>query len=132
LILVDTNVLLDVLNEDPTWERWSSNALGFASARDELAFNAVVYAELSAGYEDMRELDDALSMLEVTNAVIPNSALFLAGHAYRTYRSRKGTRTGVLSDFFIGAHAAVEGATILTRDPRRIRAYFPTVSLISP
>jgi predicted nucleic acid-binding protein len=106
--------------------------LELASAEDELAFNAVVYAELSAGYEDMRELDDALSVLEVASAVIPKSALFVAGHAYRTYKGRKGARTGVLSDFFIGAHAAVEGAPLLTRDTRRVRAYFPTVRLISP
>jgi predicted nucleic acid-binding protein len=132
LILVDTNVLLDVLSRDPVWEPWSSNALKIASAREKLVFNAVVYAELSAGYEDMRKLDDALSMLEVASAVIPKSALFLAGHAYRVYKGRKGTRTGVLSDFFIGAHAAVEGAPLLTRDTKRIGAYFPTVNLIAP
>ena len=132
MILVDTNVLLDILAEDPTWEPWSTRALHEARAKDNLAVNDVIYAELSPGYQDIGELDDALGELGIAGAAMPRFALFLAGHAFRQYRRRRGVKTGVLPDFFIGAHAFVEDATLLTRDPGRIKAYFPTVTLITP
>ena len=132
MILVDTNILIDIFAEDPDWKDRSLVALRLASARDALAVNEVVYAELAPGFPDVAELDAALAALGIATARSPKAALFLAGHAFRNYRRRGGSRTGVLPDFFIGAQAAVEGAQLLTRDARRIRAYFPSVSIIAP
>jgi predicted nucleic acid-binding protein len=132
MILVDTNVLLDVLRDDQEWREWSSRALASAAARDELGINPVIYAELSSQFEESKALDLALESLRLSYFEIPKAALFLAGHAFRRYRRAGGTRAGVLSDFFIGAHAAVAGAPLLTRDSGRVRSYFPTVAVIEP
>ncbi len=132
MILVDTDVLLDIVGRDAAWGSWSARALYDSAAKSDIAINDVVYAELSSGYQDMAKLDEALVRLRVSRATTPKFALFLAGHAYRQYRRRSGTKTGVLPDFFIGAHAFVEDAAVLTRDPGRIGSYFPTVTLISP
>ncbi len=132
MILVDTNILIDILSKDPLWEAPSATALQLATARDTVAVTDVVYAELAPNYPSPEELDAALEQLRLKTATPPRQALFLAGHAFKRYRRRGGTKTGVLPDFFIGAHAAVEGAALLTRDPDRVRAYFPTVSLIAP
>jgi predicted nucleic acid-binding protein len=132
LILVDTNVLLDVAAADPRWADWSQGQLDVASARDRLAINAVVYAELAAGYDSIEALEAALARFELDVTEIPRLALFLAGKAFRDYRRKGGVRTGVLADFFIGAHAVVEGWTLITRDPVRYRTYFPTIELIAP
>ncbi|HEY8698051.1 MAG TPA: PIN domain-containing protein [Rhizomicrobium sp.] len=132
MILVDTNVLLDVLRDDQAWREWSSKALASAAALDEVVINPVIYAELSSQYEEIRALDTALDSLRIGYFEIPRTALFLAGHAFRRYRRAGGTRAGVLSDFFIGAHAAVAAATLLTRDSGRVRSYFPTVAVIEP
>ena len=132
MILVDTNVVIDVATADPHWGAWSLNQLESAAASDGVAINDVVYAELSAGYRHTDELDNTLRTLRIAHAIIPKFALFLAGHAFRQYRRRRGVKTGVLPDFFIGAHAFVENATLLTRDPDRVRAYFPTVTVIAP
>lgn len=132
MILVDTNVVIDVATGDPHWAEWSLNQLESAVARDSVVINDIVYAELSAGYRHTDELDNSLKTLRIAHAVIPKLALFLAGHAFRQYRRRRGVKTGVLPDFFIGAHAFVENAALLTRDPDRVRAYFPTVTLIAP
>ena len=132
MILVDTNVLIDILSKDPVWEAPSTIALRLATARDMVAVTDVVYAELAPGYPGPDELDAALDSLGLKTATPTKQALFLAGNAHRLYRRRGGTKTGVLPDFFIGAHAAVEGASLLTRDPGRVRAYFPTVTLIAP
>lgn len=107
-------------------------ALRIAYARDALTVNEVVYAELAPGFPNSIELDLALAGLGVVTAPSPKVALFLAGHVFRHYRRHGGIRTGVLPDFFIGAHAAVENAQLLTRDPKRIKAYFPTVDVIAP
>jgi predicted nucleic acid-binding protein len=132
MILVDTNVLLDVLRDDQAWREWSSKALAAAAALDEVVINPVTYAELSSQYEEIRALDTALDSLRIGYFEIPKAALFLAGRAFRRYRRAGGTRASVLSDFFIGAHAAVAAATLLTRDSTRIRSYFPTVAVIEP
>jgi predicted nucleic acid-binding protein len=132
MILVDTSVLLDVFRDDQRWEPWSTNALDEAARRDTLAINPVIYAELSSQFDRIEELDAAILSLALNVLEIPRSGLFLAGHAYRRYRRLGGTKTNVLSDFFIGAHAAVARATLLTRDVKRVRPYFPTVTLISP
>ena len=131
MILVDTNVLLDVVTDDGTWADWSQHQLEAAALRDRLNINAVIYAELSIAFSRIEELDDVLASAEVGLAEIPRPALFLAGKAYQSYRRRGGTKTGVLPDFFIGAHAAVLNAPLLTRDTR-YRTYYPSVTLISP
>jgi hypothetical protein len=111
---------------------WSLRALEEAASRDELVINDIVYAELSTRYARIEVLDAALTTMSLKHSAIPRAALFLAGKAFLRYRKRGGTRTGVLSDFFIGAHAAVERATLLTRDVEKMRTYFPAVDLIAP
>jgi hypothetical protein len=132
VILVDTNVLLDVLQDDPKWADWSQGQLEAASLTERLAINAVIYSELSMAFVRIEELEvviaDAALMLEP----IPREALFLAGKVFLDYRRRQGTKQGVLPDFYVGAHAAVCGYAILTRDSARYRSYFPTVELITP
>jgi predicted nucleic acid-binding protein len=133
VVLVDTNVLLDVLQDDPQWADWSQGQLESASLTDSLAINAVIYSELSMAFERIEELEVVLSEASLNVESIPREALFLAGKAFLTYRrSRKGTKQSVLPDFYIGAHAAVGGLAILTRDVSRYRSYFPTVKLITP
>lgn len=131
--LVDSNVLLDVVEEDPDWYEWSSQALADAGDRGVLVINPIVYAEVSIGYASIEELEAALGdPSDFRRAAIPYEAAFLAGKAFLAYRRRGGTKTSPLPDFFIGAHAAVSGYSLLTRDPRRYRTYFPKVHLVSP
>jgi predicted nucleic acid-binding protein len=132
MVLVDTNVLLDVLEDDPQWATWSQGQLESVGLTDALAINAVIYAELSMAFARIEELEDALSQAALSMEAIPREALFLAGKAFLDYRRRRGSRGGVLPDFFIGAHAAVNGYALLTRDSARYRSYFPTVRLIAP
>lgn len=132
MVLIDTNVLLDVVTNHPQWADWSQGRLEAASARDRLAVNAVVYAELSIGFRRIEEVESLLAKTRIAVEEIPREALFLAAKAFQRYKRRGGTGTGVLPDFFIGAHAAVLGAPLLTRDSRRYADYFPTVELISP
>lgn len=132
MTLVDTNLLLDLVTDDPRWAEWSQRQLEAAALRGRLLINDVVYAELSIGFRRIEEVDRVLAGAGLTIAPIPRPALFLAGKVFQRYRAAGGTRTGVLPDFFIGAHAAVEGLTLLTRDARRFRRYFPTLSLITP
>lgn len=132
MLLVDTNVVIDVWQRQPEWWEWSVAQLRAQSVVHELTINPVIYAELSLNFESMETVDRELDALELTLRDPPRAALFLAGQAYREYRRAGGTRTGVLSDFFIGAHAAVLGCAILTRDAARYRRYFPTVELVTP
>ena len=132
MILVDTNVLLDVVTDDPVWADWSQQQLNAAALRDRLAINPVIYAELSGGFATIESLDAMLATAEINVAEVPRPALFLAGQVFKSYRQRGGLRTSVLPDFFIGAHAAVLGVTLITRDASRCRTYFPTVELIAP
>jgi hypothetical protein len=132
VILADTSVLLDVLKNDPVWADRSQRALDVAAGSDQLAINDIVYAELSSRFSTLEELDETIAAMPVRHAAMPRGALFLAGKAFVRYREAGGRRTGVLSDFFIGAHAAVAGASLLTRDPRRVRSYFPTVTVLEP
>jgi predicted nucleic acid-binding protein len=132
MILVDTNVLLDVLQEDPRWSGWSQEQLETASLTDRLAINAVIYSELSMAFARIEELEAVISEAALMVDAIPREALFLAGKVFLDYRRRKGSKQGVLPDFYIGAHAAVNGYPILTRDTARYRSYFPTVRLIAP
>jgi predicted nucleic acid-binding protein len=132
VILVDTNVLLDLVTDDPNWAGWSQQQLDRAATRDELTINDIVYAELSIGYERMEELDAMIRTAGLAIAAIPRPALFLAGKAFQRYRSAGGRKTGVLPDFLVGAHAVIAGAALITRDAARYRSYFPGIALIAP
>ncbi|MBI3183451.1 MAG: type II toxin-antitoxin system VapC family toxin [Myxococcales bacterium] len=131
-VLVDSNVILDVATEDPTWGNWSNDALARAGEEAALIINPVVYAEVSVRYEKVEELEAVLPPEVFRREPLPYEAAFLAGKAFLQYRRRRGSRDMVLPDFFIGAHAAVAGFRLLTRDPRPYRSYFPAVELIAP
>jgi predicted nucleic acid-binding protein len=132
MTLVDTNVLLDILSNNPVWSEWSLRQLAQRAGLGPVNINEIVYAEISARMESQPEVDQALEDLYVGFDRMPMHALFLAGKAFGRYRSSGGVRTGVLPDFFIGAHAQVLGCPLLTRDVRRYRTYFPDVELITP
>jgi predicted nucleic acid-binding protein len=132
MTLVDSNVLLDVVTDGQTWGDWSQTELERAALNGPLVINDVIYAEVSTRYATVDAVDSMLLDLNVDVTAIPRAALFLAGKAYLRYRAAGGMRTGVLADFFIGAHAAVERLPLLTRDARRYRHYFPTVVLVTP
>lgn len=134
MILVDTNVLLDVVQNDPNWAEWSQQQLDAASLSGVLCINPVIYAELSMAFARIEELETVVADGQLQLEEIPREALFLAGKVFLRYRQRNraSTKHNVLPDFFIGAHAAVRGLAILTRDVERYRSYFPTVELISP
>ena len=132
MILVDSNVILDIWDRDPIWSVWSRGQLRHASLIDELAINTIVYAEISARFAYSTALDERLIELGIIVLDIQRRTAFLAGKAFLLYRRQGGTRGNVLPDFFIGAHAAVLGCPLLARDTRRYAAYFPTVRLIAP
>lgn len=130
--LVDSNVLLDVATDDPQWAPWSERALSDAAEHGHLVINPIVYAEVSVGFPTIEELDDALPMEIFARTPLPYEAGFLAGQAFLRYRRNGGTKHSPLPDFYIGAHAAIGGYQLLTRDSRRYRTYFPTVKLVAP
>lgn len=132
MILVDSNVLLDLVTDDPEWSEWSLARLEEAALAGPIFINDIVYAETSIRYDRMEDFDAMLAQAMIEISPTPRPALFLAGKAFRRYRASGGTRTAVLPDFFIGAHAAVEGWPLLTRDVGRYRRYFPKVTLIAP
>ncbi len=132
MILLDANVLLDIVTDDPAWLAWSLARLAEAALAGSLLINDVVYAEISTRYATIEELDAMLANAVIKIAPIPRSALFLAGKVFLRYRKAGGARAGVLPDFFIGAHAAVEDWPLLTGDARRYRTYFPDLRLIAP
>lgn len=132
MILVDTNVLLDIVTDDPVWFAWSVQQLDKHSRAGPLLINDIVFAELAVRFLNIELLEAFVAGSGLQLQPIPKGALFLAAKAFGTYRKRGGTRTGVLSDFFIGAHASTEGWPLLTRDARRYRTYFPDVSLVTP
>lgn len=131
-ILVDTNVWLDVINADPVWYEWSADQLDRVAHQGQAAINVVIFAELSVRYQRMEDFENAIATFPIERLALPFEAGFLAAKAFQQYRKRAGARTGTLPDFFIGAHAAVSGLPLLTRDARRYTKYFPSVSLISP
>lgn len=130
--LVDSNVILDVVTQDPVWLAWSSAALARAADSGRLAVNPIVYAEVSIGYERIEDIDAALPPDVFTRLPLPWAAAFLAGKCFLEYRRAGGARGAPLPDFYIGAHAAVEGMALLTRDPQRYRTYLPALELIAP
>ena len=132
MLLVDTNVLVDVLQNDPQWADRSIAQLRAQAQLHQLVINPVIYAELSLSFSTFEALDRVVATLELTMHEVPRPALFLAGKAYLQYRRRGGGKAQVLPDFFIGAHAAVEGWPLLTRDASRFRTYFPRLEVIAP
>ena len=132
MLLVDTNVLIDIVQDDPEWADWSIRQLGAQARLHELAINPVIYAELSLSHTTLEALDSAVATLELQLREVPRPALYLAGRAYLQYRQRGGQRAGVLPDFFIGAHAAAEGWVLLTRDAVRFSTTFPTLDIVAP
>lgn len=132
MILVDTNVLIDVFEDDPDWADWSVSQMQAQSKVHQLAINPIIYSELSLAFSSVEALDKILANVELKFLEIPKPALFLAGKAFARYRQSGGSKQNVLSDFFIGAHAAVSQLPILTRDAAPYRSYFPSVALITP
>lgn len=132
MLLVDTNVLVDVLENDPQWADWSIQQLRAQSKIHRLAINPIIYSELSLTFSTVEALDQTLDDLDLVMIEMPRPALFLAGKAFVRYRRQGGAKSNVLGDFFIGAHAAVSGHAILTRDTRRYATYFPSVVLVAP
>lgn len=132
VILVDSNVILDVLEDDPQWVDWSESQLEYLSDEFILCINPIIYTEISIGFQRIEELEAAIQGMGFRMLQIPKEALFLAGKVFLDYKRRKGDCRSPLLDFFIGAHAAVESIPLLTRDLKRYRTYFPTVKLITP
>lgn len=132
VVLVDSNVLLDVLTDDPIWSSWSTEALESAAETNPLVINPVIYSEVSIRFSRIEEVEAALPRAQFRREHIPYEAAFLAGKVFVDYRRRGGSKTSPLPDFFIGAHAAVAGYTLLTRDAARYRAYFKGLRLIAP
>ena len=132
MLLVDTNVLVDVLQDDPQWADWSISQLRAQASVHQLVINPVIYAEMSLSFSTLEALDDVLVTMGLELREIPRPALFLAAKAYTQYRKRGGAKQQVLPDFFIGAHAAVEGWPLLTRDASRFRIYFPGLGVLTP
>ncbi len=130
--LVDTNVLLDLFTDDPSWGDWSQSALQGAAARGAIYINAVIYAEVSIGFHEIEPLEAALQGCGLRMLDLPKESLFLAGKVFQQYRARGGNRMAPLPDFFIGAHAAVAGLKLLTRDRGRFGSCFPSLQLITP
>lgn len=131
-VLVDSNVILDVATENAAWFEWSASRLAELANETTLVINALIYAEVSVRYQTVEEVEDVLAPRSFRREPLPFEAAFSAGKAFRTYRRRGGTRRSPMPDFYIGAHAAVRGYRLLTRDPRRYRAYLPSVELIAP
>ena len=130
--LVDSNVILDVATEDAEWIDWSAAMLEDAGERGPLVINPLIFGEVSVRYATIEEVDEAIPAAYYTRAALPWEAAFLAAKAFERYRRAGGARRSPLPDFFIGAHAAVAGLTLLTRDPKRYRTYFPKLRIISP
>ncbi|HET9359858.1 MAG TPA: type II toxin-antitoxin system VapC family toxin [Vicinamibacterales bacterium] len=130
--LVDSNVILDVLTENEEWWDWSSSRLAESASDGMLVINPIIYAEVSARFERIEELDEALPPDYYRRVPLPWEAAFLAGQCFVKYRRRGGSRRSPMPDFYIGGHAAIAGLTLLTRDARRYRAYFPTLRIVAP
>jgi hypothetical protein len=128
--LVDTNVLLDIITQDPEWVSWSETALREAAERSTLAINPIIFAEVSLKFDRIEDADAAL--VDFAREPLPYEAGFLAGKAFLAYRRRGGARRSPMPDFYVGAHAAVARMDLLTRDAARYRTYFPGLKLVAP
>ena len=130
--LIDSNVILDILTDDPTWAEWSIEALARVAESGPVYINPIIYAEVSIRFTSVEDLDEAIPPIDFPRRPLPWAAAFLAGKAFLRYRRNGGTRPSTLPDFFIGAHAAVADLTLVTRDVGRYQTYFPTVELVIP
>lgn len=130
--LVDSNVLLDIFDDESKWRAWSDAMLTDCASRGPLVINPIVFAEVSAGFAAIEDVEEALPETYFRREALPWDAAFLAGRAFLLYRRRGGHRPAPLPDFYIGAHAAVAGHTLLTRDARRYRYYFPSLRIVAP
>jgi predicted nucleic acid-binding protein len=131
-MLVDTNILNDVLNNEPRWADWSIHQLRVQSKIHVLSINPIIYSELSCAFSKIEDLDDVVQVMGLKYVQMPKPALFLAAKAFQAYRKKGGTKHNILGDFFVGAHAAVSRLPVLTRDTQRYKTYFPSVQLVSP
>jgi predicted nucleic acid-binding protein len=131
-VLVDACVLLDLFTSDPRWADWSESTLERYSQTNSLYINAIVYAEVSVGFDEIEVLDQALSELGIKVLEIPREALFLAGKVFLQYRKKQGAKRSPLPDFFIGAHAAVSQLVLITRDTKNYQTYFPQIEIVLP
>ena len=131
-ILVDSNVILDVVTEDTTWFEWSSGQLARLAEDHVLVINPIVYSEVSVGFESIEDVDAALPADFFRREALPWEAAFLAAKCFLRYRRAGGRKRSPLPDFYVGAHAAVRGLPLLTRDARRYRSYFPRLTLVAP
>jgi len=131
-VLVDSNVILDVLTEDPTWFDWSAQQIEMLADSSVLGIDPIIYAEVSVGFNRIEDLEDAIPASAFARLLLPWEAAFAAGKCFLEYRRRRGARRSPLPDFYIGAHAAVCGFSLLTRDAQRYRTYFPRLELIAP
>ena len=132
MILVDSNILLDILTIDPKWYDWSASKLSLMAESHELIINDIIYTEISIGFERIEDLEETFSGDFFKIMPMPKEALFLAGKAFLQYKSNNGTKNSVLQDLFIGAHASVLGIPLITRDTSRYKTYFPKLPLITP
>lgn len=131
-VLVDSNVILDIFLDDPVWANWSEMTLNQYVKSHQLIINPIIYTELSIGFQRIEEVEEAIARAGFQIQEIPREALFLAGKVFGQYRRNQGTKSSPLPDFYIGAHAAVWGVPLITRDVARYRTYFPTLNLITP
>jgi predicted nucleic acid-binding protein len=132
MVLIDANIIIDILTDDPDWADASEDALLRAAANDPVAINPLIYAEVSAAFSTPEKLEESLNSLEFVRLELPYRAAFLAAKAFLQYRRRGGEKRSPLPDFYIGAHAQTEGIPLLTRDLRRYRTYFPKLRLLQP
>ena len=132
MFLVDANILLDISTDDPTWKDWSERALEDALAEGNVSINPIIYAEVALDFADAQALDRWLRQLDIERRSLPYDAAFPASRAYERYRRAGGRRRSPLPDFYIGAHAVVADLTLITRDARRYRTYFPSLRLLAP
>jgi predicted nucleic acid-binding protein len=131
-VFIDSCVLLDLFTNDPNWADWSETTLEQYSQTNTLYINSIVYAEISIGFNQIEEVENAINQLDIKVLEIPREALFLAGKIFLNYRKNKGTKLSPLPDFFIGAHVSISKFTLITRDTRNYKTYFPQVKLIQP
>jgi predicted nucleic acid-binding protein len=131
-VLIDSCILLDLFTNDPNWADWSETMLEQYSQTNTLYINAIVYAEISIGFNQIEEVENAIAELDIKVLEIPREALFLAGKIFLNYRRNKGTKLSPLPDFLIGAHVLVSKFALITRDPKNYRTYFPQAKLIQP
>jgi predicted nucleic acid-binding protein len=132
MVLVDSNVILDVVTRDPVWAAWSDSTLEECAETDSLAVNPLIYAEVSVGYARIEELESVLTMAGIQKLPLPWEAAFIAGKCFQLYRRSGGAKRSPLPDFYIGAHALIAGMRLITRDASRYRTYFPNLRLICP